>query len=695
MTREEFQKRFTYNPDTDRLGEGGFGEVFKTYDTVRDRWVAIKVSKVKPELESVRLRKEVEMVNHLPEHPNVAFYEACYTFREMSGEYDFGILQYYNEGNLNHLLNNNSLSLLQKQSLLSQILDGLEFLHEHGIIHRDLKPQNILIVKRQNGEYVPKITDFGISKQLDINNSSFFSNSLAGAGTLAYASPEQLRGSEIRKNTDLWSFGVIAFQVFTGQLPFTTGEHASTSEAGRTELFRQINSGKLPSESNNIPEPWKMLIRRCLIIDPAQRIKSEQEAKEILAGQGRNEAGSVFTKRDDETRIEMSVPKEHLSFLPENDRTRIESQAKQKDVSQPKEHAPFLPKNDRANIESHTNPQDSEPDNQSNKRYFLIAAIAVVIVLLLFFGWRSFYHSDSNDVKLNGNLPDSVVTVSQIDSAASFVQPQPELWVIKYDSLLNRAQSEFKKEQYDKAKTIYNSALRLIPKTDTSDKRKIIKDKIAECDKMIIQLQQKKEIVAPSVVVQEQPTQYRLTLVALNACSGAIVSGGGTFNAGTRVTATASTPTGCRFVNWIENGTPVSTNPNYTFLLNGNRTLLASYEIPVAVPQVVEPVKPSLEPVFFRIDKSIIDPDQEYKVKNAADFLKSNSNAKLNIIGYANKGSSSKYNMSLAQRRVAAVAKEMVEKYGISSGRLILDWKGDDVQPFAIEEKNNVVMFSE
>ena len=368
MTRDEFQKRFTYNPNTDRLGEGGFGEVFKTYDTVRDRWVAMKVSKVRPELENVRLRKEVEMVNHLPEHPNIAFYEACYTFREMSGEYDFGILQYYEEGNLSQLLKNNSLSLSPKQSLLSQILEGLDFLHAQGIIHRDLKPQNILMVRRQNGEYIPKITDFGISKQLDINKSSVFSNSLAGAGTLTYASPEQLGAREIRKNTDLWSFGVIAFQTFTGQLPFTTGEHASTSEAGRTELFRQINSGRLPEIINSIPEPWQTLIRRCLVTDPAQRLKNTQEAKNILAGNGRDVARNVSTETEYETKIDQPP-------------------------SKPSE--PLKP----------SDPLPPRPTTPINKKYLLFAAIAAAIVLLLIFGWQAF-NRNSESGKNNSTAND-------------------------------------------------------------------------------------------------------------------------------------------------------------------------------------------------------------------------------------------------------------------------------------------------
>ena len=283
MTYQEFQTRYKYNTTSDRLGEGGFGKVFKAYDTYLDRWVAIKIAPVQANLESVRLKKEVELISKLPVHPNIARYEECFSFSSFDGEYDFGILQYYEAGNLLELIKKEKLSLQQKENILSQILAGVDFLHQNGIIHRDLKPQNILIVKRGN-EYIPKITDFGISKKLDINKSSVFSNSIAGAGTLAYSSPEQLTDKTIRKNTDLWSFGVIAFQTLAGELPFNTGGHASTSEAGRVALFAQINSGKLPEKINEISQPWQDMIKACLVVDAEERVRNAEGCKELLYG---------------------------------------------------------------------------------------------------------------------------------------------------------------------------------------------------------------------------------------------------------------------------------------------------------------------------------------------------------------------------------------------------------------------------
>lgn len=309
MTQEEFHKRYKYNPNSDCLGEGGFGKVYKAFDTHRDRYVAIKMAEVKLHLEEVRLRKEVETISKLPTHPNIAYYEECYTFSTFAGEYDFGVLQYYELGNLEQLLRAKQLTNEQKGNILCQILQGIEFLHRQGIIHRDLKPQNILVVDR-NGEYIPKITDFGISKKLDVNKSSVFSNSLAGAGTLSFASPEQLLGKTIKKNTDLWSFGVIAYWMFTGKLPFTTGNQSVTSEAGRIELFKQITAGVVSAFINQLPTVWGKLVKQCIVVDIDKRINSAEKCLEIIGVKiiGTNES-KVFSRENSITNYRNDVVK--------------------------------------------------------------------------------------------------------------------------------------------------------------------------------------------------------------------------------------------------------------------------------------------------------------------------------------------------------------------------------------------------
>jgi len=332
FTIQDFQNRYKFNYLTDSLGEGGEGSVFKAYDEKRSFHVAIKISKVDPKKKTIRLHDQVKMVKEqLEEHTNIAYYEKCYTYAWLDGIYDFGILQYYKDGNLSQLLTKQKISLAQKQSILMQILEGIRFLHNEDIIHRDLKPQNILMV-RHDEEYVPKITDFGISKELDDDMGSVFNNSLAGYGTLLYSSPEQLYGFKIRKNTDLWSFGVIAFQTLTGQLPFTTGKFASNTEAGRKELFDQINSRQLPDITPQIPEPWQTLIRHCLVTDTALRIKNVEEAKDILMGNdgGRDAARHVSTENEknhepDDTTLTDPIPK------------KIKTQP------QPKQPAPAVP----------------------------------------------------------------------------------------------------------------------------------------------------------------------------------------------------------------------------------------------------------------------------------------------------------------------------------------------------------------
>lgn len=263
MTREEFQKRYGYDANS-RLGNGAFGSVFKAWDDERNCHVALKIQAVNPKMPDIRLKREVEMAAKL-NHPNIAHYDTCYTFEDLNGESDVAVMSYYENGSLDNLLRSVPLTFEQREDILVQILDGIAYLHYNGIVHRDLKPQNILILHLK-GCYIPKITDFGISKQVRNNDGSLLHNSIIG-GTENYGAPEQMAGHEIRKNADLWSFGIIAMQMMCEKYGFD---------------YQEIYKGVLPAELNAVPMQWQALIRQCLIPDLNKRISSADECLSII-----------------------------------------------------------------------------------------------------------------------------------------------------------------------------------------------------------------------------------------------------------------------------------------------------------------------------------------------------------------------------------------------------------------------------
>ena len=275
ITQQEFYKRYSYNATSDLLGSGGFGEVFRAWDNVEDVEVALKIQPVKSDYPDLRLVNEVEAAAKL-HHPNVAKYKECYTLADnLTGEIDVAVMSYYKDGSLDNLIKSENLTNAQRYDILIQLLEGISYLHRNGIIHRDLKPQNILILHKEN-RYIPKITDFGISKQLKDGETSELFNSLQ-CGTRVYASPEQLREDAIRKNTDIWSFGVIAYKMLVGKLPFNSGSFSLSSDEGRNEMFRQMKSGVLPDALNAVAEPWQTLIRKSLVYDNKTRLAHAED----------------------------------------------------------------------------------------------------------------------------------------------------------------------------------------------------------------------------------------------------------------------------------------------------------------------------------------------------------------------------------------------------------------------------------
>lgn len=307
MTQEEFFKRYTYNVRNDKIGGGGFGTVYRAYDNTLHREVAIKVSEVKTATngKTFSLKDEFDALENLPKHPNIANYEQFYRFESPQGVFDYAIMQYYPDGNLSNAFEK-GLSYGQKEEIAQQLLEGIDFLHHHNVVHRDLKPGNILIVNH-GGNIIPLITDFGLSKTANIGGSGEFSNSFGG-GTPRYSSPEQLRGKPLKMNTDLWSYGTVVYELFTGKQLFEAGSGAANSAEADHEIYNKIVNGVIGDHNAYIPMQWKQVVERCIVVNPQQRVQNAEELRKIIGMRPYSEPDSNnnfgFAQSSDETFFE-------------------------------------------------------------------------------------------------------------------------------------------------------------------------------------------------------------------------------------------------------------------------------------------------------------------------------------------------------------------------------------------------------
>ncbi len=201
------------------IGRGGMGYVYKVFDEKNESVLALKLlipKNANSERSVQRFKKEFSVMQSLS-HPNIV---QAYEFHEDSKQ-GFAFSMEYIEGqDLDSIIYSETsfLSITSVINILEQIASGLHYAHKEGTFHRDLKPANILITKDENHNYHAKITDFGLAQEetegTDLTKSS------NQVGTAYYMSPEQHRGEALSIHTDIYSFGILAFELCTRKKPF-------------------------------------------------------------------------------------------------------------------------------------------------------------------------------------------------------------------------------------------------------------------------------------------------------------------------------------------------------------------------------------------------------------------------------------------------------------------------------------------
>lgn len=266
-----------------KLGEGGMGVVYKAEDTKLERIVALKflpTNTITGAEEKKRFEREAKAAAAL-NHPNIATIHAI----EEHDDVIFIVMEFIDGKELRQIIKSeipNSQSTIEHAI---QISEGLKAAHEKGIMHRDIKSTNIMLTEK--GQI--KIMDFGLAK---IADGAQLTKDHSTLGTAAYMSPEQVRGEPVDQRTDIWSFGVVLYEMLTGQLPFG-GEYE------QAVIYSILNEGPEPLNSfrSDLPPYLELIAQKALAKDLNNRYRNMREVisdlrsfgqKDTVGGVGRN-----------------------------------------------------------------------------------------------------------------------------------------------------------------------------------------------------------------------------------------------------------------------------------------------------------------------------------------------------------------------------------------------------------------------
>ena len=260
------------------LGRGGMGVVYRAVDQRLGRKVALKV--LRPELvgDADRRRRFMQEARAASavNHPAIA---QIYGIEE-SGDLTFITMEYVDGSTVNQLVSRRELDLASAVEVGIQVADALAGAHDAGVVHRDIKSDNVMVTRDGH----PKILDFGLAKLLDptpddpdsgMSRMDTVTRTQAGMilGTVAYMSPEQARGLPIDKRSDVFSYGILLYEMAAGKVPFQGASALDTLHAIAYEQTRPVSTVR-----TDIPYSLQMVIDRCLQKKPEDRYQDLRDA---------------------------------------------------------------------------------------------------------------------------------------------------------------------------------------------------------------------------------------------------------------------------------------------------------------------------------------------------------------------------------------------------------------------------------
>jgi serine/threonine protein kinase/tetratricopeptide (TPR) repeat protein len=276
----------------EKIGEGGMGVVYKAQDTKLDRIVALKFLPkhlTSDPVEKERFVHEAKAASAL-NHPNVT---TIYEIDEFEGQM-FIVMEYCEGKTLKQIIEKETLSVRKVLDIGIQICEGLTVAHEKGIVHRDIKSANIMLTPR--GQV--KIMDFGLAK---LKGATKLTKTRSTLGTLAYMSPEQAQGEEVDSRSDIFSFGVVLYELLTGKLPFGGEHHAAI-------IYSIINEDPQPVArfNNQVSAKLEDIVFKALAKDKEERY---QHIDDLLADLRREKKSLEYIKT-------AQIPKEAVAPKP-------------------------------------------------------------------------------------------------------------------------------------------------------------------------------------------------------------------------------------------------------------------------------------------------------------------------------------------------------------------------------------------